>query len=171
MNTAVLSTLLGRTIDDAASVIKQGWQGTRPFMTGCLINTDDVFSICTGTVVDIGQDNKNNLYSVTIEYNYSTWIRYCLLQFYEVAVGDQVVVGTKIGTTYKGVLRFEYCSDTFSVFPYRQGTRQLYKHDPMPVLTGEIALPEVDDSGDILAIGEDDFMVYVDEDTSDGEVE
>ena len=143
MTTDVLSTISGKLVDDAASMIKQGWQGTRPFMTGCLLYTDEVFSISTGTVIDVGQDDKNDMYSVTIEYDYGVCFRYCLLQYYEVAVGDTVIIGTKIGHTNKGVLRFEYCTDTFSVFSYRHGELQLYKHDPMPVLTGEIELPNL----------------------------
>ena len=170
MNTDILSTLLGTKVSDVSKVIKQGWQATRPFMTGCLIYADDVYSISTGTVVEIGKDDKNNLYSVTIEYDYGICIRYCLLQFYNVVVGEEISVGTKIGNAYKGVLRIEYCTEEFSVFTYRNGDSQLYKHDPMPILTGEIDLPEIDDDGDVEAIGEDDYIIYIDEDMSDGEL-
>ena len=171
MNTTILSTLLGTQVSDVSKVIKQGWQATNPYMTGCLIYTDAVYSICTGTVVEIGKDDKNNLYSVTIEYDYGIWIRYCLLQSYVVAIGDDVSSGTKMGDAYKGVLRFEYCTEEFSVFPYRTEDRQLYKHDPMPILTGEIELPEIDDDGDVEAIDEEeDYIIYIGEDTSDVEI-
>lgn len=164
MNSDIFSILVGTPIKDPSHIIKQGWQGSRPFMTGCLIITDDVFSICNGTVVDVGVDDKNNLYSVSIEYTYQIWIRYCMLQTCNVSVGDTVSVSDKIGSTYKGILRFEYCTDEFSVFPYRNGDRQLYKHDPIAVLTGEIALPEIDDPGDIVILDD-----YVDEDIVDVE--
>lgn len=156
MSMEILSTLTGKSVKDLSKVIKQGWQNTRPFMTGCLIYTDNVFSICDGTVIDVGVDDKNNLYSVSVEYEYATWIRYCLLQTCNVSVGDEISIGDKIGSAYKGVLRIEYCTDEFSVFPYRNGDRQLYKHDPMPVLTGEVELPEIDEAdGMIITEGED----------------
>ncbi len=156
MNTEVLSTLTGKTVADVSHVIKQGWQNTRPFMTGCLIYTDDVFSICNGIVIDVGMDDKNKLYSVTVEYEDALYVRYCLLQICNVSVGDELVISDKIGSTYKNVLRFEYCTNEFSVFPYRCGNNQLYKHDPLPVLIGEVALPEIDDAeGMYITDGED----------------
>ena len=139
----IISTLIGSPVRELSHVIKQGWQNTRPFMTGCLIYTDNVFSICDGIVIGVGHDDKNDLYSVSVEYEYATWVRYCLLQTCNVEVGDRVTKSDKIGSTYKGVLRFEYCTDEFSVFTYRTIDRQLYKHDPMPVLTGEIQLSEI----------------------------
>ena len=157
MNTDIFSILVGASIDDPSHIIKQGWQGSRPFMTGCLIITDNVFSICEGTVIDIGMDDKNNLYSVTVEYDYDMWIRYCLLDSYTVSVGDSVVLNTPIGTTHNNLLRFEYCTDEFSVFPLRINTRQLYKHDPMPILIGEVELPDAE------------VEVIIEEPTDDGE--
>ena len=154
MNFDVISSLVGNPINDLSHVIKQGWQNSRPFMTGCLIYTDNVFSICSGTVLDVGVDDKNNLYSVSVEYEYATWVRYCLLQTCNVSVGDVLSKDDKIGSTYKGVLRFEYCTDEFSLFPYRTNDRQLYKHDPMPILTGEIELSDPDT--DVYIVEEDD---------------
>ena len=75
----IMSLLIGKDIDNPYKYIIQGWQDTAPYMTGYLISASQVYSICSGVVIDIGKDNKNNLYSVTIEYDYSTWIRYCLL--------------------------------------------------------------------------------------------
>jgi len=172
MITDVLSTLTGVSINDASHVIKQGWQGSRPFMTGCLIITKDVYSVCMGTVIDVGIDNKNNLYSVTVEYDYSLWLRYCLLKSCDVKVGDSVDQGTKIGTAYKDILRFEYCTDTFSVFPVRCGENQLYKHDPMPVLAGEVSLTELDDPGNIVILEPgssipDEYIGGIDPDVED----
>lgn len=148
MTTDIISTLVGATIKDLSHVIKQGWQGTRPFMTGCLIITDNVFSICTGTVAAVGQDEASELYTVTVEYDYVTWVRYCNLQSCDVDFGDRVVRGTKIGNTYKGELRIEYCTDEFSQFVARTTDRQLYKHDPMPVLAGIVSLPDKTDSSE-----------------------
>lgn len=166
MNTDVLSTLTGTSVNDISKVIKQGWQNTRPFMTGCLLYTKNAFSICGGIVLDVGVDDKNNLYSVSVEYDYQTWVRYCMLQTCNVSVGDKVKKDDKIGTTYKNVLRFEYCTDEFSVFPYRCGNRQLYKHDPMVVLSGSVSLPEIDDPGNVIITDEvmpDEVFVNVEE--------
>jgi hypothetical protein len=146
MTTSVLSMLIGKSIKDPSHVIKQGWQGTRPFMTGCLIITDDVFSICSGLVVDVGQDEKSSLYSVTVEYEYAVWVRYCQLESCDVAFGDTIERKTRIGTAYNGLLRFEYCSDEFSVFPVRTTDRQMYKHDPMPILVGDLTLPDPEEA-------------------------
>lgn len=157
MNTEVISILTGKSVADISHVIKQGWQNTRPFMTGCLIYTDDVFSICDGMVVDIGKDDKNNLYSVTVEYEDALYVRYCLLQTCNVSVGQEIGLSDKIGSTYKNVLRFEYCTNEFSVFPFRCGNNQLYKHDPLPVLIGEVTLPEIDEAeGMIITDGDED---------------
>ena len=143
MTTDVLSTLTGTSVTKASNVIKQGWQGSKPFMTGCLITTDTAHSICEGLVIDIGTDDKNNLYSVSVEYEYALWVRYCLLKSCDVSVGDRITKGTKIGTAYKKSLRFEYCTDEESDFTLRISDRLLYKHDPMPVLNGEVELPDI----------------------------
>lgn len=143
MNTFILSTLTGTNVNKPDQVINQGWHGSQPFMTGCLINTRNVYSICSGIVIDVGIDDKNDLYSITVEYNSVVWVRYCLINKCDVSIGDSVLLGTKIGTPYKKLLRFEYCIKDRSDFPVRIGTKQLYKHDPTPVLFGQELLPEV----------------------------
>ena len=142
---AILSGLVGRSVDNFSEVIKQGWHDIRPFMTGCLISTTSAYSICSGTVIDVGKDDKNLTYSVTVEYEYLTWIRYCLLKSCDVEFGDKVSIGTKIGDTYNKVLRFEYCTNDDSRFPTRIGLRCLYKQDPMVILDGSRTLPDIDD--------------------------
>ena len=142
MNTNILSILTGLTDINISKVIKQGWHGGRPFVTGCLINTDNVYSVCQGVVIGIGKDD-NNLYSVTVEYNSQLWVRYCLLKSYSISIGERVLLNTKIGNAYKNTLRFEYCTANKSDFPIRVLNRQLYKHDPAPVLFGQELLTEV----------------------------
>ena len=90
MSANVLSTLVGSEIKDPLKVIVQGWHGGQPCMTGCLIKTSTAYSVCEGVVIGIDQDDKNGLYSVTVEYDYLTWVRYCLLDSYEVSIGDTV---------------------------------------------------------------------------------
>lgn len=130
----VLSMLTGETIMDSSNVIEQGWHDSQPFMTGCLIKTSNVYSICPGIVINIGVDDKNNLYSVTVEYDSQTWVRYCMLGNVSVNVGDSVEFQTKIGTSHKNLIRFEYCTPEVSNFPVRELTSQLYRQDPTPVL-------------------------------------
>lgn len=132
----ILSTLVGTPISDTSAVVLQGWHDSPPYLTGTLIRAASVYSMSTGVVISIGQDDKNNLYSVTIEYNYVTWFRYCLLKTCDIHVGDHVGIGTKIGTASKNTLRFEYCNQVQSDFPMRALGRQLYKQDPTPILFG-----------------------------------
>ena len=142
MNAAVMSTLLGQKVTDPYKYIKQGWQDTRPFMTGSLISANMAHSVCVGTVIDVGVDDKNRLYSVTIEYEYLTWIRYCLLDSCSVKLGDKITKGAEIGKPHNGILRFEYCNNEASTFPVRIDYRCLYKQDPMVVLSGDLELPD-----------------------------
>lgn len=142
MNASVISTLVGKKASDPYKYIRQGWQDTRPYMTGCLLNVNTAYSVCMGTVIDVGTDDKNDLYSVTIEYEYLTWIRYCLLDSCSVKLGDKVTEGTEIGSPHKAILRFEYCNNEISDFPVRIGDRCLYKQDPMVVLSGDLELPD-----------------------------
>lgn len=132
----ILSTIVGASLSDSSKVVIQGWHDSPPYLTGTLISASSVYSMSTGVVIAVGQDDKNDLYSVTVEYNYVTWFRYCLLKTCEVNVGDTVAIGTKIGTTSKDTLRFEYCSQAPSDFPMRALGRQLYKQDPTPILFG-----------------------------------
>lgn len=141
----IIALLIGKDIDDPEPYIKQAWQSGDVNMTGTLIRADDVYSICSGTVVDIGKDPKNDLYSVSVEYEYATWVRYCLLEVVEVNKGDEITRGAKVGKTYKGELRLEYCTDDESEFPFRCGNSELYKHDPEIILSEDIDLPDPDD--------------------------
>lgn len=137
MSMNVISTLIGKEIKNPLNVIIQGWHGSQPFMTGCLIKTPEAHSVCEGVVIGIGQDDKNDSYSVTVEYNYLTWVRYCLLDSYDVAIGDTVTIGKTIGKAHKNSIRFEYCTAEVSDFPIRNLNRQLYKQDPTPILFGQ----------------------------------
>lgn len=142
----IISLLIGEDTTTPEKYIIQGWQSGDVNMTGTLINVNKVFSICSGKVIDIGKDSKNNLYSVSVEYEYATWIRYCMLDSINVKVGDDLSRGDEIGKAYKNQLRLEYCTDDESEFPFRCGTMELYKQDPMIVLDGDIDLadPEID---------------------------
>ena len=151
----IVALLIGKDITDPDKYIIQGWQSGDVNMTGTLISADEVFSICSGTVIDIGRDSKNNLYSVSVEYEYATWIRYCLLESVSVIVGDILSRGAEIGKAYKGEMRLEYCTDDESEFPFRSGNIELYKQDPIIILSGDIDLPDPDD--DVYIEGLEDY--------------
>lgn len=152
----IISLLVGKDISDASAYIIQGWQSGDVNMTGTLISANNVYSICSGTVINVGKDNKNNLYSVSVEYEYAIWIRYCMLKSVNVKVGDEVDRGDKIGNAYNNALRVEYCTDEESDFPFRCGEWELYKQDPMIILSGELELPDLDGEVYIEDLDEDD---------------
>ena len=143
MNTDVLSTLTGMTIKDPRSVIDQGYVGSDPLTANCLIRTFEVHSICRGVVLAVEQEPKYNHWCVTVEVDSRRWVRYRSLASAKVKAGQTVTKDTFIGYGYKGMVRFEYCTDQQSQFPVRILEKQLYKQDPSPVLFGTENLGEV----------------------------
>ena len=132
----VLSTLVGERIDNPKSVIEQGWSVSIEANTGCLIRTTLVHSICNGKVLAVELDPKNNTWTVTVEFTSNKWVRYCRLGEVEVSIGQQLKPKDLIGVAYKGLMRLEYCNSEKSQFPVRVLNRQLYKHDPTPIIFG-----------------------------------
>lgn len=143
MNTQTLSILTGQEYIELKNVLNQGYSGSSSFNAGCWIKTHEVNSICEGTVIDIGQDPKTARWSVTVEVTSQRWVRYCCLSSVKVKLGYPVSSGTQIGYSYKGLMRFEYCNSDINPFPVRVSMRQLYKHDPTPILIGQLNLDEV----------------------------
>lgn len=142
MNTA-LSTLTGKAVTDPKSVIDRGWSCSRTNTTGCRIKTDKVHSICQGVVLSVLQDPKDSAWCVTVEVNSSIWVRYCRLSSVVVKEGQNITSGTLIGDAYKKLMRLEYCTSTESRFPVRVRNKQLYKHDPTPIIFSIKNLSEV----------------------------
>lgn len=143
MNTKALSILTGQQYIELRDVLNRGYSGGDSFNAGCWLNTQDVNSITKGTVIDIGRDPKNSTWSVTVEVTSQRWVRYCCLSTVKVELGAPVQVGTFIGYGYKKLMRFEYCNPDKGPFPVRVSTRELYKHDPTPILLGQLDLAEV----------------------------
>ena len=139
----LLSTLTGVTVNDPKTVIQQGWTGSSSYNTGCIISTNAVYSVSSGTVLGIEQDPKNNTWSVTVEINSQVWIRYCLLSACSTLIGKNLSENSLIGYANNGIMRFEYCTSEKSKFPVRVLNRQLYKHDPTPVIFGNGVLREL----------------------------
>jgi hypothetical protein len=131
----ILSALLNKSIDNPRDVIIQNWKGSPSYVTGCLIKGDSIYSICNGQVLAISQDDKS-LWGVTIQYNSQVWIRYCLLNDYNVSVGQYVYTHDLIGRSSNNMMRLEYCTPDISNFPVREIDIQMYKHDPTPIIFG-----------------------------------
>jgi len=143
MNTKALSILTGQQHIEVRDVLNKGYSGGDSFNAGCWLNTQDVNSITEGTVIDIGQDPRNATWSVTVEVTSQRWVRYCSLSAVKVELGAPVHIGTFIGYGYKKLMRFEYCNPDKGPFPVRVSMRELYKHDPTPILLGQLDLSEV----------------------------
>lgn len=143
MNTTVLSTLIGRTLSDNENVIEQGYGGSSQTTAGCFIKTQTVNSICNGTVVSVERDAITNTWCVTVWVNSQQWVRYCYLSSVKVITGTTISMNDSIGYAYKNLMKFEYCTSAKSKFPVRVSNQQLYKHDPTPILSGQLKLSEV----------------------------
>lgn len=137
-----LSLLTGNHVDNPREVIEQGWVGSVPYNTGCLIKTEEVHSICKGKVLAVDRDPKNNTWSITVEVNSQKWIRYCRMASFKVSVGQTLTFNDFLGFSNKGLMRLEYCTSETSQFPVRVLKRQLFKHDPTPIIFGIASLME-----------------------------
>ena len=140
MNTDILSMLTGTTVYSPATVIRRGYSDSDTTVAGCFINTQNVYSICTGVVIAVEQAISTNTWCVTVEINSKLWIRYCELSATSARIGVTVKPGDFLGYANNHLLRFEYCNSDKSKFPVRTTNRQLYKHDPTPILFGQIDL-------------------------------
>lgn len=132
MNT--LSKLLNTNISNPSSVIEQGWSVSVQAVTGCLIKANKVYSISDGVVIGVEQDPNNNEWSVTVEVTSQKWVRYCLLKSCGLKVGQSIKSVDLVGITNSGTVRLEYCTNEKSSFPVRIMGKQLYKHDPTPII-------------------------------------
>ena len=142
MNTNILSMLTGTTVKDSDNIIQQGYGGSSQATAGCFIKAQSVHSICKGTVLAIERDPVTSAWCVTVWVNSQQWVRYCSLSAVKVLVGSTLNENDAIGYAYKNVMKFEYCTSQKSKFPVRVAMQQLYKHDPTPVLFGQIKLTE-----------------------------
>ena len=139
----VLTTLTGIKVDNPRSVIDRGFLGNSQETAGCLIKTFEVHSISKGTVLAIDRDPKHGTWCITVEVNSQRWVRYCSMASTKVSVGQTIFKDDFLGYGYKGMMQLEYCTATESQFPVRILSKQLYKHDPSPIIFGQEKLEEV----------------------------
>lgn len=143
MNTEILSLLTNIEVTDPRTVIEQGFTGKDTQSAGCWIKTQYVRSICSGTIISVDRAPTNDTWCVTVEVDSNRWVRYCGLSAVKVLKGYAINPSDFIGYSYKGLMRFEYCTSKKTKFPVRLVSKQLYKTDPSQVLFGQEILSKV----------------------------
>lgn len=129
----MISRLLGKQIKNEKSVILHYWNiGSAPYHTGLDIFADDVYSVCKGVVLFVGNNGKHKSVSVQIDANQC--VRYCNLLEVYVEPGQAIVLDTHVGKADK-FIHFEYCTRTRPIFSHvvsnvRIGTQTYYKQNP-----------------------------------------
>lgn len=137
MNT-VLSTLVGKPVENPRTVIKHGFRGKSSDTAGCLIQAYSVFSICNGTILSVDRSAKTNLWCVTVNAGVNCWVRYAGLSSTGVLSGQTIKKGDFVGYGNNGCMQLEYCTAEPSHYPVRLSGIQLYKHDPTPIIFSKI---------------------------------
>lgn len=101
------------------------------YNTGIDIYCYSVYSYANGVVLAVGQDT-DGYYSVTVQYDANSCLRYTHLLSHDVQAGDIVQAGFVIGAVHK-YFRFEYVTKDkgTSLWPVRVGTETYYKQDPV----------------------------------------
>lgn len=133
----VLTILTGTDVANPQSVIDQGFVGINATTAGCYVKTTSVYCIFSGRVIYVGTDPlMHNNFTVITEIDAHHWICYCNLSKCNISVGAEVTIRDFIGYAADGIMRLDYCTDHQSQFPVRVGVKQLYKHDPTPIIFG-----------------------------------
>ena len=103
------------------------------YHTGIDVYGVSVYTYAPGVVLAVGQEN--GLYSVTVQYDAYSCLRYCHLSSVEVGAGDIVQAGSKVGKADK-YLHFEYATKDkkSSVWPVRVMSQIYYKQDPAAMI-------------------------------------
>ena len=99
------------------------------FNTGIDLFGKEVYSYAPGVVLAVGKDES--LYTVTVQYDVFSCIRYCHLKSVDVGAGDIIQSGSHIGAADK-YLHFEYATKEKqdSVWPVRVMSEVYYKQNP-----------------------------------------
>ena len=120
------------------------------FHTGIDLYADNVYSLCSGVVTNVGSDGK--YYAVTVQYDGNISLRYLHLRSVSVKAGQTVQQGFSIGVADKYV-HFEYVTRTKgdSIWPVRIGTETYYKHDPLELNLVSIT-DDIYDTSDIVEV-------------------
>ena len=139
----MLTLLTGVKVDNPRSIIEQGFIGNDPTTASCLIKTINVNSLSQGTVLAVERSPISSNLCVTVEVNSQRWVRYCELASTKLVAGQLIHKGDFVGYGYKGKMRLEYCTSEINTLPVRVLGRQLYKHDPTPIIFTKRDISEV----------------------------
>lgn len=137
--------------------------------TGVDISGKKAYAYSQGVILMIGiQGDK---YSVTVQFDAENIFRYCNLSSVDLAVGDIVQAGDRIGTA-KRHLHFEWATTAEkSKFPVYIGDVTYYKQNPERLFNGDVVLKAndwskvteneygYDDGYDLTAAMQDEFEV------------
>ncbi len=133
------------------SEILRKWKEIIPFYTGVDIKANEIYSVCTGVVIEkdkykdvltLPKRAAQELYVITIQYDSNTCVRYLHLKESAVGIGDLIMTGQLLGKAQKYVT-IEYATNEKSKWPVRISDTEYYKHNPIGVITGEIELPDI----------------------------
>lgn len=119
MNTSFLSNIVSN------------YKQTVSTTTGINIYGDGVYAYASGVVLAVGKDEA--YYTVTVQYDTYSCLRYGHLDNVDVSAGDIIQSGFRIGQAHKFV-HFEYVTKSSSIWPVRVGTETYYKQDPAKMI-------------------------------------
>lgn len=115
-----------------------------PRCSGLVIKCSNVYNVCPGKVVCVGQ--YNGYYDVSVMVNYTQMIRYCNLLSVSCKLNDVLSIRDPVGTC-KDNTRFEYCTQdkgnsdwavrVGSSCWYKQNPELLMQKDPILIITIE----------------------------------
>jgi len=117
------------------------------YHTGVDVEVDgDVIALASGMVTDVGRDREG--LAVTIQYDGDISLRYMGLRATSLRLGSEVDKGDIVGQTRKE-LHFEYIKPFPQLgipeWPVRIGRLTHFKHDPTPIITGQIIIDNSDE--------------------------
>lgn len=130
METQKVYTLVTKKVSDIVNI----WRTDPEVFTGVEIRTIDVFSICTGRVIEIL--NNSGIYIVTVQFSSKLCFRYCNLKSVVYSTNSIVRKGSLIGKAHDTV-KVECITTSESIWPVRVGSLTYYKEDPMKYISGE----------------------------------
>ena len=114
---------------------RSSWYRTlHGYNTGCDIIASEVYSACFGVVIQVGHTTQ---YTVTVQYDANSCVRYANLTDVDVSPGEPITTGRLIGHADEFV-RVEYATQSteFTRWPVHIGTETYYKVDPESIVDG-----------------------------------
>jgi len=113
------------------------------FHTGVDVNVFDVKALASGVVIDIGRESGG--VAVTVQFDVNSCLRYMHMRLINLHLGSTLKKGDSVGLSNK-YLHFEYIKPISikPIWPVRIGKLTYYKHDPTPIITGDLVIDNTD---------------------------